>query len=181
VKLDKNTATAAGIVAALWLMWRSSRPFSWPLRGKPKLLRGFGVLAMPNRPDRWHTGVDLEAPTGTPVYAAAAGTVSRVERWGVAPTLPNNEDTTTGSLKDDWSYGLHRGMGLVVEIDHGGYRSRYCHLSLITVAEGQTVQRGEQLGLTGETGHAGTPRLHWEVRRADLGGRPVDPLELVRG
>lgn len=191
MKLDKNTATAAGAVLALWLMWRSARPFSWPIAGQRRILRSFGPIAREraiegvevkaaNYRDRWHTGIDLEAPTGTPVHAAAAGTVSYVERWGASPAIAVSGSTSAGD-HTDWDGSYHRGMGVFVEIDHGSYRTRYCHLSIASVEVGQQVARGEQIGLTGESGHAGTPRLHWEIRRLDLGGLPVDPLGLVRG
>ncbi|MCI0433668.1 MAG: M23 family metallopeptidase [Gemmatimonadetes bacterium] len=69
--------------------------------------------------------------------------------------------------------------GLTVEIDHGGdVTSLYGHLSRIDVAAGTSVERGRVLGLSGRTGNATAPHLHFEIRRW---GRPEDPIPLLGG
>lgn len=96
---------------------------------------------------RNHNGVDLAAPTGTPVYATADGYVARASRWS--------------------SYGNY------IQIEHGGdMHTRYAHLSGYNVAEGQYVRKGELIGFVGSTGRSTGPHLHYEVRVA---GQAVDP------
>ena len=96
----------------------------------------------------YHTGVDFNAPVGELVGAAAAGLVS-VATW-------------------DPSYGNW------VEIDHGGgYRSRYAHLDIINVREGQWVDAGNYIGTVGNTGNSSGAHLHFEII---INGQAVNPL-----
>jgi murein DD-endopeptidase MepM/ murein hydrolase activator NlpD len=68
-----------------------------------------------------------------------------------------------------------RQFGRLVVIEHeGGWQSAYAFLSRITVKEGEEVRQGERIGLSGRTGMASSPELHFELRRAN---RPVDPAE----
>ena len=100
---------------------------------------------------RPHPGVDISAPAGTPILAAAKGTVT------VA--------------------GYEGGYGLSVEIDHGyGYTTRYGHSSKLLVQRGQSVERGDVIALVGQTGVTTAPHLHYEVR---VGGEPRNPLHFV--
>ena len=100
------------------------------------------------RGDRFHAGVDLPAPMGAPVGAAAAGRVV-------------------------WA-GVRAGWGLVVTLAHSdGVRTMYAHLSRTSVQLGQHVAAGATIGLVGATGDATGPHLHFEVR---LRGAAVDPL-----
>ena len=89
---------------------------------------------------RMHTGIDIVVNTGNTVYAAGKGKVVRASYNG--------------------------GYGKTIEIDHGfGYTSLYAHLSKIDVKKGQSVKRGEVIGLSGETGRLATgPHLHYEVK-----------------
>ena len=93
---------------------------------------------------RWgtnHTGLDVAAPTGTPIYAAAGGTVVKVEYL-------------------TYSYGYH------IVIDHGnGVTTLYGHCSSIAVSTGQTVSQGQYIGAVGSTGNSTGPHLHLEVRK----------------
>ena len=99
-----------------------------------------------------HTGQDLAAPTGTPVYAATAGRVT------VA--------------------GLHGTAGNQVILDHsGGVQSVYDHLSVISVPIGAQVRAGQLLGHVGSTGRSTGPHLHFEIR---LHLRPIDPVPFMR-
>jgi murein DD-endopeptidase MepM/ murein hydrolase activator NlpD len=103
-----------------------------------------------------HPGVDLEANTGDPVRAAAAGVVI------VAGRAPSG-------------YG---GYGNLVAIDHGlGDVSMYAHLSRVSVGLGQVVAPGDLVGAVGCTGHCTGPHLHFEVRHL---GTSIDPLAWLR-
>ena len=97
-----------------------------------------------------HNGLDLIAPQGDPVFAAADGIVESV-------TLSR------------------KGLGNVVEIRHdGNYLTRYCHLEDIEVRKGQVVKRGRELGHVGLSGNSFAPHLHYEVL---LDGKNLDPVQ----
>lgn len=98
---------------------------------------------------RMHAGVDLTAPTGTPVYAAGDGIVTRAD-------------------------AANRGYGNHVRISHGyGYTTVYAHLSKMLVVPGAKVKRGDLIGLVGSTGLSTSPHLHYEVR---INNKPVNPV-----
>lgn len=98
---------------------------------------------------RPHTGTDIGASEGAPVWAAQGGTVALAERNG--------------------------GYGNCIIIDHGnGVRTLYGHLSAILVTQGQTVNQGDQIGRVGSTGNSTGPHLHFEVI---LNGTAVDAMQ----
>lgn len=98
-----------------------------------------------------HEGVDISAPTGTPIYAAAKGRVKRAG-WVV-------------------------GYGLTVEIDHGfGLSTLYGHASKLIVQTGQEVTRGEVIAQVGSTGISTSSHLHYEVH---VNGRAQDPKTYI--
>lgn len=100
-----------------------------------------------------HEGVDISAPSGSPILAAAKGTVVHA--------------------------GWLAGLGYTVEIDHGyGYLTRYGHASKLLVRRGQRVTRGEVIAHVGSTGISTSSHLHYEVR---VGGRAVNPMNYVIG
>jgi murein DD-endopeptidase MepM/ murein hydrolase activator NlpD len=108
----------------------------------------FHPILHENRP---HEGIDVTAPTGTPIVAPATGIV-----------------VTAGNDK---------GFGLSVEIDHGnGIRTRFAHCSRLAVRTGQRVTRGQLIAAVGMTGLATAPHLHYEIH---VNGKPVDPLTYV--
>ena len=124
-----------------------------PIDGAYRITATFGQAGSLWSSD--HTGVDLAAPSGTPVASVAAGTV-----------------TAAG---DEGAYGLR------VEVTHpDGTETSYSHLSRIDVTEGQVVQQGTTVGAVGSTGNSTGPHLHLELRS---GGVPVDPVPalLARG
>ncbi|HEY0405805.1 MAG TPA: M23 family metallopeptidase [Pyrinomonadaceae bacterium] len=126
----------------------SNIPSIWPVFGA--LRSGVGVRSNPfgGSSLEFHKGQDISAPMGTPVSVTADGVVMIA--------------------------GWVRGYGNGIYIDHGnGISTRYGHLSRIDVVVGQTVRRGEQLGLVGSTGRSTGPHLHYEVR---INGQPVSPL-----
>ena len=97
----------------------------------------------------FHTGTDLGVPSGTPVRAAAAGRVMNLTGW------------------------YQQGYGWGVFIDHGnGVVTVYGHNSALTVSPGQYVQQGDVIALSGQTGWATGPHVHYEVR---INGQYVDP------
>jgi len=121
-------------------------PLAWPLTA-PVLGDRFGP-----RGAGWHSGIDLPAPMGAPVYAARSGQVV----WA------------------GWRQG---GWGFLVVVAHGhGERSMYAHLSRIDVRVGVWVSQGVRVGLIGASGHATGPHLHFEVR---IRGASVDPLRAL--
>jgi murein DD-endopeptidase MepM/ murein hydrolase activator NlpD len=130
----------------------SATPSIWPALGW--LTSGFGIRPDPfnGRPSS-HLGLDISAARGDPVRATANGTVDSAEWTG--------------------EYG-----NLVVVSHAFGLKTRYAHLSRISVAKGATVRRGDILGHVGATGRATSAHLHYEVW-AD--GRPVNPLRLLVG
>jgi murein DD-endopeptidase MepM/ murein hydrolase activator NlpD len=113
---------------------------------------GFGSRVHPITGDhRFHTGVDLRAAEGAPIRAAADGVVRQA--------------------------GPRGGYGNAVEIDHGdGTSTLYAHASALLVRPGQRVERGEPVGLVGQTGQATGPHLHFELRHHD---HPVNPTSLL--
>ncbi|NHA68523.1 M23 family metallopeptidase [Phycicoccus flavus] len=103
---------------------------------------------------RWgkqHDGIDLAAPTGTPLYAMSQGTVTQA--------------------------GWEGEFGYKVEIQYwDGSVSWYGHMSRIDVVAGQTVLPGSQVGLVGNTGHSFGSHLHFEIQTSAVGDNPVDPV-----
>lgn len=97
---------------------------------------------------KFHRGMDFSCDMRTPVYATADGKVVSA-KW-------------------------QSGYGYTVELDHGyGYRTRYAHLHSFKVKRGQSVVRGEQIALSGNSGKSTGPHLHYEVLVKD---RPVNPI-----
>lgn len=127
-------------------IYLESRPALRPVRGI--LTSPFGVRLSPFTDTQvFHEGLDIEAPTGTPVRAAAAGKVVRS--------------------------GYEALYGNLLVVDHGnGFRTLYAHLSERIVSPGDLVQKGDVIGTVGDTGKATGPHLHYEVR---VNGLPVNP------
>ncbi|MFE9257585.1 peptidoglycan DD-metalloendopeptidase family protein [Streptomyces sp. NPDC006879] len=114
----------------------------------------------------YHTGLDLVAPTGTPIYAPADGKVTKQGSGG--------------------AYGNE------TRIEHAnGVVTLYAHQSTVSVSNGANVRRGERIGTVGATGNVTGPHLHWEVRvpgvddpfvgGRDLGPGMVDPKAWLEG
>ena len=113
----------------------------WPVQGP--VTSPFGM-----RWGRMHEGIDIGVPEGTPIHAAAAGTVIYA--------------------------GWESGYGNLVVLDNGGnVATAYAHQSRVAVSMGQPVAQGDVIGYSGCTGHCLGPHLHFEVR---INGTPVDPL-----
>ncbi|MBB4859914.1 murein DD-endopeptidase MepM/ murein hydrolase activator NlpD [Novosphingobium chloroacetimidivorans] len=137
-----NAVASAAVAAARAPAGRSAPRFAWPLEGTVR--RGWKSTAAADH----HDGLDIVAPTGTAVRAAAAGTV-----------------LFAGPEADQF--------GNLVVLDHGdGWNTAYGFLSRITVKKGAKVAAGERVGLIGNSGKARGTELHFEVRQD---GKPVDP------
>ena len=118
--------------------------FLWPVNGK--FSSGFGY-----RGKRFHAGVDLYAPNGTPIYACESGQVIKAE--------------------------YHGGYGYCILIYHGGgLATFYAHLSGFAVSLGQNVSRGQIIGYVGTTGYTTGPHLHLEVRSNGAAQNPMNYL-----
>ncbi len=121
-------------------------PLRWPL-AKPVLTSLFG-----KRWGRDHEGIDMRAPIGTPVMAAADGEVM-------------------------YAGDRVRGYGNMVVIQHAGdLVTVYAHNSLLLVHVGDRISAGQEISRVGDTGHATGPHLHFEVRRKQ---EPQDPLQFL--
>jgi len=123
-----------------------------------RLSSGYGPRsARPADSPLFHGGVDIAAPTGTPVQSAAVGVVS------------HSQEGFNGS--DRW--------GNTIVVDHGqGWQTIYAHLDTLDVEEGQVLTAGHQIGTVGETGAATGPHVHVEVR---FNGERVDPAAHIPG
>jgi murein DD-endopeptidase MepM/ murein hydrolase activator NlpD len=125
--------------------------FSWPVSGP--ITSPFGLRPNPfGSGVETHPGIDIGAPQGATIAAAAGGRVIYA--------------------------GWYGGYGNAIIIDHGGSTSTlYGHCSQVFVSVGQDVQRGQAIGAVGMTGRATGPHLHFEVR---VNGVPVDPTSRLR-
>jgi murein DD-endopeptidase MepM/ murein hydrolase activator NlpD len=136
IRSAQSTAIVPGPTGA-----PSAAGFIWPVHGV--LTSGFGY-----RWGRMHEGIDLAVSSGTPVVAAASGTVIVAGWMG--------------------------GYGNLVVVDHGGgVSTAYGHNTMVTVGVGQHVAQGQLISYSGSTGHSTGPHVHFEVR---INGSPVDPM-----
>ncbi|MEM7553700.1 MAG: peptidoglycan DD-metalloendopeptidase family protein [Cyanobacteria bacterium P01_A01_bin.84] len=121
---------------------KKSKGFVWPAKGT--LTSGYGW-----RWGRMHKGIDIAAPTGTPINAVANGVVASA----------------------GWNRG---GYGYLVEIRHANnIITRYAHNSKILVKKGQTVEQGQRISLMGSTGFSTGPHLHFEIRPNGKAKNPI--------
>ncbi len=118
-------------------------------KNRGQIISGFGMRFHPIlKYRRMHTGIDIAAPKGTPIYATGDGVVLGA--------------------------GRESGYGITCQINHGyGYQTLYGHLSKLNVRPGQKVKRGEIIGYVGSTGLSKAPHVHYEVL---LNGQKVNPV-----
>lgn len=133
----------------------------WPVDAGTMITQGFGenpenyaIFGLPG-----HNGVDFGCVLGTPIRAAANGTVTSA-KWD------------TSSAKG--------GYGMYVVIDHGGFTTLYAHLSQFVVGAGTKVFKGNTIGLSGNTGNSTGPHLHFTLKIPGKGAPgysdAVDPM-----
>ena len=125
-------------------------PLTAPVSGR--VTSEFGMRSDPlDGTQRFHSGIDIACPTGTPIRAAGAGRVVFA--------------------------GDRGGYGLCVVVDHGdGLSTLYAHQNRLLVDKGDPVAAGQAVGLSGSTGRSTGPHLHFEVRRD---GQAVNPQEYL--
>jgi len=130
----------------------SANGFTWPCPGSRRITSDFGYRNHPiSGGYKMHNGIDISAPTGTVIVAAATGTVTAA------------------------SYNAS--MGNYVMINHGGSLfTIYMHCSALNVSAGQTVNAGQTIAYVGSTGNSTGPHLHFSVR---LNGSYVNPWNYV--
>jgi len=122
--------------------------FRWPVRGR--VVAAYGAKTNGKAND----GINVAVPEGTPVKAAEDGVVA----------YAGNE------LK---------GYGNLILVRHAnGYVTAYAHASELLVKRGETIKRGQTIAKSGQSGEAGSPQLHFEIRK---GSTPVDPLQFLNG
>ncbi len=125
---------------------QTSRGYLWPAKGA--LTSGYGP-----RWGRMHRGIDIAAPTGTPIVASASGKVTYAR----------------------WNNG---GFGYLVEVEHeDGTMTRYAHNNRILVREGQQVAQGQQVSEMGSTGFSTGPHLHFEIHPRGRGA--INPIAML--
>ncbi|WP_076859887.1 LysM peptidoglycan-binding domain-containing M23 family metallopeptidase [Bradyrhizobium mercantei] len=122
--------------------------FRWPVRGK--VITAYGSKTN----GKVNDGINVAVPEGTPVKAAEDGVVA-------------------------YSGNELKGYGNLVLVRHSnGYVTAYAHASEILVKRGDTIKRGQVIAKSGQSGEAGSPQLHFEIRK---GSSPVDPLQFLNG
>lgn len=132
-------------------------PSMWARLGKVNNEYGYRRSPFGGGGYEFHAGMDIDGDRGDPILAPAKGTVTKA--------------------------GWQGGYGNLIEIDHGnGLSTRYGHLSRIGVQIGDTIERGQLIGLVGSTGRSTGPHLHYEVRISDraINPRRFLPPELPR-
>jgi murein DD-endopeptidase MepM/ murein hydrolase activator NlpD len=114
-----------------------------------RLSSNFGPRRAPKRgASRYHKGLDIPGPVGTPIFATADGVVGRAQRVS--------------------------GYGKFIELDHGNaIQTRYGHMSALNVYAGQRVKKGDVIGFMGSTGNSTGSHLHYEVR---IAGDAINPI-----
>ena len=135
----------------------NSGKFLWPLSGRSYISSYFGMRNNPfgGSSTEFHNGIDIPAPTGTPIIAVSGGQVA-------------------------WSY-LSSSAGNWIGIDHGnGTYSVYMHMSSRLVKEGDYVTAGQTIGLVGSTGRSSGPHLHLSIRVDGGYVNPFCPLKALR-
>jgi len=153
----ENEARAVREIATIKqikLHWRDAQEtdLAFMIPAKGRLSGNFGLRRIFNgEPRSPHAGLDVAVARGTPIKASAQGTVLAV---------------------DDYFFN-----GKTIFVDHGnGLITMYCHLDQFDVQTGDAVSKGQQLGLSGMTGRASGPHLHWSVV---LNGAMVDPALFI--
>lgn len=133
--------------------YKGNGVFAWPFPAYSRISSEYGTRIHPiTGVKKFHSGLDIAGPSGSPIVAAESGTV----------------------VSAGWNSG---GYGNMVIIDHGGgIATVYAHNSALRVSVGQSVKRGQTIAACGSTGLSTGPHLHFEVRE---GGSTVDPRKYI--
>lgn len=158
--IELNNATIAkkyGSSTTSTNRYSANSPYSWlvthPLPDMKRVSSDFGGRTMGGRAEH-HSGLDLSAPSGTPIYATGPGIVTK-SGWGT-------------------------GYGQYVEINHGnGYITRYAHASRLIARVGDQVKAGEHIANVGCTGRCTGPHLHYEVVKDGQRKNPSSYLAML--
>lgn len=146
--LTRENAILKSVPTADKMLWNGG--FVYPIKD-PFITDAYGYTRLTVGSTISHKGTDFRAPPGTDVYAMNSGTV-RIARTFVE-------------------------YGNTVVIDHGlGIQTMYMHLSNISVKQGESVERGQIIGQSGQTGYALAPHLHISVK---IGGISIDPMKFM--
>ncbi len=147
--VEDNLRTSEKSIAAAQAR-QAATPSIWPTTGT--ITSGYGYRQNPfGWGKQFHSGLDIGARTGTPIYATAKGVINYS--------------------------GYQSGYGYVVFINHGyGYSTTYAHMSKFVVKRGQSVQKGQLIGYVGSTGRSTGPHLHYEVR---INGGTQNPINYL--
>lgn len=174
VKAERQKARSAHVAAYKQLKWQAAQlkdlkqqtaalaPDKFMMPATGRLSQGYGP-ASGQFGYTFHNGLDIAANVGTPIYAAAAGTVTDVKSGG--------------------PYGKH--VFIEHEIDGEKWMTVYAHMHKIEVKTGQTLLQGEGIGQIGNTGNSSGPHLHFEVHQGEYAyssssaGNTVDPMDVV--
>jgi murein DD-endopeptidase MepM/ murein hydrolase activator NlpD len=149
---ESGAVKTYGLSASAALIKQEDDEFARPLQ-KGRMSSGFGSRLHPILNRRiYHTGIDIAAPKGTPIYCSKAGKVSYS--------------------------GWKTGYGYIIIIEHPNqFQTTYAHCSKLNVKVGQAVNVGQIIGLVGRTGVATGSHLHFEIRK---NGKPLNPAKFVR-
>ena len=158
--IELNNATIAkkyGSSSTATNRYSANSPYSWlvthPLPDMKRVSSDFGGRTMGGRAEH-HSGLDLSAPSGTPIYTTGPGIVTK-SGWGT-------------------------GYGQYVEINHGnGYITRYAHASRLIARVGDQVKAGEHIANVGCTGRCTGPHLHYEVVKDGQRKNPSSYLAML--
>lgn len=158
-EIDKHNDEAKALESEIIKLQRVEGPYTggrmkWPVPGYNRISSYYGYRTHPIlKTNKLHTGIDIPAPTGTSIVAAAGGTV-----------------IYSGNLG---------GYGKTIMIDHGGgIVTLYGHNSALVVKENQKVQAGDTIAKAGSTGMSTGPHCHFEVRK---NGAYLDPMSYLKG
>lgn len=147
---DKLVKFIASIQAKYPTSYMGSGTLGWPVPGRTKVSSPYGYRIHPiYKTKKFHTGIDIPAPSGTPAVASDTGKVIMATTYG--------------------------GFGKTVILDHGGgVATQYSHLVSISVSMGDIVPKGAKVGGVGTTGVSTGNHLHYQIM---INGKTVDPLD----